>query len=125
MKQTDEHNLDTLLSSLKAKYHTQKNIALRGNTSKDDLQRLRHMLSMLLWQLERDVEAFRGIDDPLFKAVWGEKESILTVLTKLSQIFLKTHALDEPSEGASAIDVSAGDKAVIDRFLARRNNDAD
>ncbi len=91
-----------------------------GVTQNEDVHRLYRIVNRLLFLLEERLEGsppFDGIED-----VFGSRENVMSVITKLTQILMKITPLlhEEDAEDAS-FPISEDDQKIVERFIERHN----
>ncbi len=89
-----------------------------GITGNEDVLRLYRIVNRLLFLLEERLEGsppFDGIED-----VFGSRENVISVITKLTQILMKiTPLLYEEDAGDASFPILEDDQKIVERFIER------
>ena len=102
------------------------NNAIDG-TNVDDLVRLHRIISMLLKELEEATDKGPPFDE--VEHIFGSKENVISVITKLSQIMFKISPLMEKIQAGEEVEsatseeaaISEEDYRIVEAFIARYN----
>lgn len=89
--------------------------------SENDLVRLHRIVNQLLSFLEKSLEEgppFDGVEE-----IFGAKENVMSVITKLSQILLKIAPLIENQAEENNVDlaISEEEQEIVEQFIERYN----
>lgn len=100
-----------------------KNDTLKDYNTYKDIKKLMRILSYMIDFLESELSSGKDISE--IDSIFGSKENAISAITKLSQIFLKLHPLDEEIKNKKSKklerELSVDDKKIIEEFIEHYN----
>ena len=117
----DELN-SVLQKSVRKKYCDSERL-VDMNDNKGDLERTRNLISSLLYKLEQDIANPDFFELQENKILWGEKENVVSLLTKLTQMLLKIipaeNQMKEVAEDVFEEEFSDSDMQILREYVDR------
>jgi len=96
---------------------------LKTYSTYEDIQKLMRILSYMIDFLENELNSKKDMSE--IESIFGSKENAISLITKLSQIFIKLYPIEEEIKNKERKNIekelSIDDKKIIEEFITNYN----